>query len=49
MDFRYTEDQLSIQAIARDFAQKRIAPSRRRSTSPASSRSTISARWASSA
>ena len=26
MDFRYTEDQLSIQAIARDFAQKRIAP-----------------------
>ncbi len=26
MDFRYTEDQLSIQHIARDFAQKRIAP-----------------------
>ncbi|HJU39335.1 MAG TPA: acyl-CoA dehydrogenase family protein [Tahibacter sp.] len=26
MDFRFTEDQLSIQAIARDFAQKRIAP-----------------------
>ena len=26
MDFRLTEDQLSIQAIARDFAQKRIAP-----------------------
>ena len=26
MDFRYTDDQLSIQAIARDFAQKRIAP-----------------------
>ncbi len=26
MDFRPTEDQLSIQAIARDFAQKRIAP-----------------------
>jgi alkylation response protein AidB-like acyl-CoA dehydrogenase len=26
MDFRYTEDQLSIQSIARDFAQKRIAP-----------------------
>lgn len=27
MDFRFTEDQLSIQSIARDFAQKRIAPS----------------------
>ncbi|MEO7200102.1 MAG: acyl-CoA dehydrogenase family protein [Dokdonella sp.] len=26
MDFRLSEDQLSIQAIARDFAQKRIAP-----------------------
>lgn len=26
MDFRYTDDQLSIQAIARDFSQKRIAP-----------------------
>ena len=26
MDFRFTDDQLSIQAIARDFAQKRIAP-----------------------
>lgn len=26
MDFHFTEDQLSIQAIARDFAQKRIAP-----------------------
>ncbi|MEO6075864.1 MAG: acyl-CoA dehydrogenase family protein [Dokdonella sp.] len=26
MDFRYTEDQQSIQSIARDFAQKRIAP-----------------------
>ena len=26
MDFRYSEDQLSIQSIARDFAQKRIAP-----------------------
>ena len=26
MDFRYTDDQLSIQTIARDFAQKRIAP-----------------------
>ena len=26
MDFSFTEDQLSIQAIARDFAQKRIAP-----------------------
>jgi alkylation response protein AidB-like acyl-CoA dehydrogenase len=26
MDFRPTEDQLSIQAVARDFAQKRIAP-----------------------
>ncbi len=26
MDFRFTEDQLSIQAIAREFAQKRIAP-----------------------
>lgn len=26
MDFRYTEDQLSIQSVARDFAQKRIAP-----------------------
>ena len=26
MDFRPTEDQLSIQSIARDFAQKRIAP-----------------------
>jgi alkylation response protein AidB-like acyl-CoA dehydrogenase len=26
MDFRFTEDQLSIQSIARDFAQKRIAP-----------------------
>ena len=26
MDFRFSDDQLSIQAIARDFAQKRIAP-----------------------
>ena len=26
MDFTFSEDQLSIQAIARDFAQKRIAP-----------------------
>jgi alkylation response protein AidB-like acyl-CoA dehydrogenase len=26
MDFRFNDDQLSIQAIARDFAQKRIAP-----------------------
>jgi len=26
MDFRFTDDQLSIQSIARDFAQKRIAP-----------------------
>lgn len=26
MDFNFTEDQLSIQAVARDFAQKRIAP-----------------------
>ncbi len=26
MDFSFTEDQLSIQAVARDFAQKRIAP-----------------------
>ena len=26
MDFRFTDDQLSIQAVARDFAQKRIAP-----------------------
>ncbi|MBT2142946.1 MULTISPECIES: acyl-CoA dehydrogenase family protein [unclassified Rhodanobacter] len=26
MDFRFTEDQLSIQAIARDFASRRIAP-----------------------
>jgi alkylation response protein AidB-like acyl-CoA dehydrogenase len=26
MDFSFTEDQLSIQSIARDFAQKRIAP-----------------------
>jgi alkylation response protein AidB-like acyl-CoA dehydrogenase len=26
MDFRYSEDQLSIQAMARDFARKRIAP-----------------------
>jgi len=26
MDFNFSEDQLSIQAIARDFAQKRIAP-----------------------
>ena len=26
MDFRFTEDQLSIQSIARDFAHKRIAP-----------------------
>ncbi len=26
MDFQFTEDQLSIQSIARDFAQKRIAP-----------------------
>jgi hypothetical protein len=26
MDFSFNEDQLSIQAIARDFAQKRIAP-----------------------
>jgi alkylation response protein AidB-like acyl-CoA dehydrogenase len=26
MDFRFTDDQLSIQSVARDFAQKRIAP-----------------------
>ena len=26
MDFKFTDDQLSIQSIARDFAQKRIAP-----------------------
>ncbi|MEY2114627.1 MAG: acyl-CoA dehydrogenase [Rhodanobacter sp.] len=26
MDFRFTEDQLSIQSVARDFAQKRIVP-----------------------
>ncbi|MGN6091481.1 acyl-CoA dehydrogenase [Luteibacter jiangsuensis] len=26
MDFRFTDDQLSIQSIARDFAQKRIVP-----------------------
>jgi len=26
MDFRFSEEQLQIQAIARDFAQKRIAP-----------------------
>ena len=26
MDFNFTDDQLSIQTIARDFAQKRIAP-----------------------
>ena len=26
MDFRFTDDQLSIQSIARDFATKRIAP-----------------------
>jgi alkylation response protein AidB-like acyl-CoA dehydrogenase len=26
MDFRFSEDQLSIQAIARDFASRRIAP-----------------------
>lgn len=26
MDFSFTEDQLAIQAMARDFAQKRIAP-----------------------
>ncbi|MEW5318895.1 MAG: hypothetical protein WDW38_010079 [Sanguina aurantia] len=26
MDFTYSDDQLAIQAIARDFAQKRIAP-----------------------
>ncbi len=26
MDFNFSEDQLSIQSIARDFAQKRIAP-----------------------
>jgi alkylation response protein AidB-like acyl-CoA dehydrogenase len=26
VDFRFTEDQLSIQSIARDFAQKRIVP-----------------------
>ena len=26
MDFRYTEDQLSIQSMARDFASRRIAP-----------------------
>ena len=26
MDFQLSEDQLSIQSIARDFAQKRIAP-----------------------
>lgn len=26
MDFNFTDDQLSIQSIARDFAQKRVAP-----------------------
>ncbi|HEN46876.1 MAG TPA: acyl-CoA dehydrogenase [Mizugakiibacter sp.] len=26
MDFQFTEDQLSIQSLARDFAQRRIAP-----------------------
>ena len=26
MDFRLSEEQLSIQSVARDFAQKRIAP-----------------------
>ena len=26
MDFSFTDDQLAIQAIARDFAQKHIAP-----------------------
>ena len=26
MDFRFSDDQLSIQSVARDFAQKRIAP-----------------------
>jgi alkylation response protein AidB-like acyl-CoA dehydrogenase len=26
MDFRFSDDQLAIQAVARDFAQKRIAP-----------------------
>lgn len=26
MDFRFTDDQLSIQSVAREFAQKRIAP-----------------------
>ena len=26
MDFHFTEDQLSIQSVARDFAQRRIAP-----------------------
>jgi len=26
MDFSFTEEQLSIQSVARDFAQKRIAP-----------------------
>ncbi|TAM03508.1 MAG: acyl-CoA dehydrogenase family protein, partial [Rhodanobacter sp.] len=26
MDFSFTEDQLSIQSMVRDFAQKRIAP-----------------------
>ena len=26
MDFRYTDDQLAIQSVAREFAQKRIAP-----------------------
>ncbi|MEO7431083.1 MAG: acyl-CoA dehydrogenase family protein [Dokdonella sp.] len=26
MDFRYSDDQLSIQSVAREFAQKRIAP-----------------------
>ncbi|WP_425504550.1 MULTISPECIES: acyl-CoA dehydrogenase family protein [Rhodanobacter] len=26
VDFRFTEDQLSIQSVARDFAQKRIVP-----------------------
>jgi len=26
MDFRFTDDQLSVQSIARDFAQNRIAP-----------------------
>ena len=49
MDFRFTEDQLSIQSIARDFAQKRIVPVAAELDAKGEFPLGTSARWASSA